>query len=51
MSEDSDWWEYWKKRMTEKEIEGLKEEVAELKRTVEILDDSEDSAEPEEDQE
>jgi hypothetical protein len=51
MSQDSNWWEYWKKRMAEREILELKEEVADLERTVEILDDSEDSAEPEEDHE
>ena len=51
MSEDSEWWEYWKKRIMEKEIQELKEEVAGLERTVEVLDDShepEDSVEAEE---
>jgi hypothetical protein len=38
MSEDSEWWEYWKKRIKEKEIQELKEQVAELEREVEILD-------------
>jgi hypothetical protein len=50
MSEDSDWWEYWKKRMTEAEIQELEKEVAELERTVELLDDSENSTEPEEEE-
>ena len=45
MSEDAD---YWKKRMTEKEILELKDEIAELERTVEILVDSHETVESEE---
>jgi hypothetical protein len=51
MSEDTEWWEYWKKRMMEQEIVELKDEIADLERTVEILDDSKDSVEAEEEQE
>jgi hypothetical protein len=51
MSEDSEWWEYWKKRMMDQEILELKDEIADLERTVEILDDSEDSVEAEEEEE
>jgi hypothetical protein len=51
MSEDSDWHEYWKKRMMKQDIVELKDEIADLERTVEILDDSEDSAEVEEEEE
>lgn len=51
MSEDSEWWDYWKKRMMEAEIMELKDEIADLERTVEVLDDSEDSVEAEEEEE
>jgi len=51
MSQDSDWSEYWKKRMMKQEIVELKDEIAELERTVEILDDSKDSVEAEEEEE
>jgi len=40
MTEDSDWWEYRKKRIAEKEIQDLENEITELKRTIELLDDS-----------
>ena len=51
MSEDSEWWDYWKKRMMEQEIVELKDEIAELERTVEILDDSGDPTEATEEEE
>jgi hypothetical protein len=48
MSEDSEWWNYWKKRKMETEIQELKNEIAELERTVEILDEPDEAVEPEE---
>ena len=51
MAIDSERLEYWKKRMMEAEILELKEEIAELERTVELLDDSEDSVEAVEEEE
>jgi hypothetical protein len=48
MPENPEFWEYWKKRMMEKEILELKDEIAELERTVEILNDSDAAVEPEE---
>ncbi len=47
MSEDSEWWEYWKKRIREKEMQELKNQVAELEREVEILDSPDYSEETE----
>ena len=47
MSEDSEWWDYWKKRIKEKEMQELKNQVAELEREVEILDSSDYSEETE----
>ena len=37
MPEDSDWWEYWKKRITEKEIQDLENEITELKNKAAIF--------------
>ena len=48
MSEYSKEWDYWKKRMMEKEVLELRDEIAELERTVEILDESDEAVEPEE---
>jgi hypothetical protein len=48
MSEDSNYWDYWKKRKMEREIVELKDEMAELERTVEILDESDEPVEAEE---
>jgi len=48
MSENPDGCDYWKKRRREKEILELKDEIAELERTVEILDDSDEAVEPKE---
>jgi hypothetical protein len=48
MPEDSDWWNYWKKRMMEQEIVELKDEIAQLESNMENSDDSEDSAEAQE---
>jgi hypothetical protein len=47
MSEDSEWWDYWKKRMMENEILDLREELACLQRSAEE-NGSEDSIEDEE---
>lgn len=51
MEEDSESCSYWKKRIVERGILELKDEIAESERTVEILDDTEELMEAEEEQE
>jgi len=51
LPEDSEWWSYWKKRLTEEQMQELKREIAELKRTIDMMEDSEDSVESEENEE
>ena len=48
MSKDSEYWEYWKKRMIEEENQKLKNEVTRLKREIEVLEDLNEYLEHEE---